>query len=335
MMLHRYRATGADLPFADLRLSHPGVAMEGYYWKVTDPSAGRVLIAGIGVNQGPDGPWATLFLGASNGFVRELALPGAQAGADGVWARSGDAFYGDGRRLIVDLGPDARLDLTFSGVEGWPRRALGGSSIFQCVPGLNQYWHPWILGGVVNGVATIGDETWDLRGAQLYAEKNWGREGFPEAWWWGQGQGFAGGASVAFAGGKVTAGKLHTTVTALVVRLPDGRVIRLGNPGTSPVRANVRPGRWELRGRSVRWAITVDAQAPTEDALILPVPLPSHNINVPGDLENLTGSMRVSVRHRAGLGRWKTVWSGSTDLAALEIGGLERAAQEASRRRKQ
>ncbi|MGO0576047.1 hypothetical protein [Ornithinimicrobium panacihumi] len=56
-ILDRYRATGADLPFGDPRRAHPGVAMEGYFWRITDQARGRPLITLIGVNQGPDGPW--------------------------------------------------------------------------------------------------------------------------------------------------------------------------------------------------------------------------------------------------------------------------------------
>ncbi|AXH96568.1 hypothetical protein DV701_10935 [Ornithinimicrobium avium] len=46
------------------------------------------------------------------------------------------------------------------------------------------------------------------------------------------------GACVAFAGGRVHARPLgmplRTEVTALVVRLPSGRVLRLGDPGLTP-----------------------------------------------------------------------------------------------------
>lgn len=48
--LQRYRSTGADLPFGNILRSHPGVAMEGYFWRITDPTTGRVLIALCGVN---------------------------------------------------------------------------------------------------------------------------------------------------------------------------------------------------------------------------------------------------------------------------------------------
>ena len=57
--LARYRASGADLPFGNPLAAH-GLAMEGYFWRVTDGD--RSLIALIGVNAPRDGspPWATL-----------------------------------------------------------------------------------------------------------------------------------------------------------------------------------------------------------------------------------------------------------------------------------
>src|ERR1035437_2502424 len=65
-------------------------------------------------------------------------------------------------------------------------RRGGGSSWFKLIPGLNQSWHPWLLGGRAAGTATIGRETWRLSDAQVYGEKNWGSDGFPTMWWWGQ-----------------------------------------------------------------------------------------------------------------------------------------------------
>lgn len=196
------------------------------------------------------------------------------------------------------------------------------------VPGLNQYWHPWLLGGKASGTAILGDTTWEFRNADVYAEKNWGGEGFPESWWWGQAQGFAEpGACVAFAGGVVTTGRMEVEVTALVVRLPNGRVIRLGNPVISPVRARTSDEHWLLLGRGFGWRIEIKASAPLDQAYVLPVPLPSEHRNVAGDLEHLAGDLTVRVSR---FGR--RVWAGTTTLAALEHGGLERAQQELRRR---
>lgn len=328
MLLSRYRATGADLPFGDPLPAH-GVAMEGYFWRFTRPDTGEVVIALCGVNRGPDGPWATVGLaGHPGGFLRTTAHPTASASTTGVGAYAGDVFRGERDRLRVDLGPDASLDVRVAGHEFWPRRRFGGSSVFHSAPGLNQYWHPWLLGGRAEGRAVLGGREVDLTGAQVYCEKNWGREGFPDTWWWGQAQGFAEpGACVAFAGGQVSAGALHTEVTALVVRLPDGAVVRLGNPVVSPVRARVTDETWSLRGRNALWSIEVEATSPLGSAHVLPVPLPSQARNVPGAIEHLAGRLAVTVRRRG-----QVRWRGESTLAALEHGGVARARAEVLRR---
>lgn len=329
-LLAAYRATGADLPFGDPLGAH-GVAMEGYFWRVTHPITGRVVIALIGVNRDCAGRhWGTLGLAAHpEPRLRAVAASEAYAAWPGLGAGSGSAFVADENGVRVNLGHDAQLEFTIRDPVRWPRRAFGGSSLFHVVPALNQYWHPWLLGGTVFGSARIGDQVWDLDGATVYAEKNWGREGFPESWWWGQAQGFEQpGVCVAFAGGQVTAGPFRAEITALVVRLPDGEVIRLGNPGTSPVQTRTTDTTWDLHGRSLSgWQIDVSGHAPLGDAHVLPVPLPSQRRNTAGDLEHLGATMTVSVRrHR------RLIWEGRSDRAALEHGGLDRAEAELRRR---
>lgn len=331
-----YRASGATRPYGDLLGAHDGVAMEGYFWRFTLPD-GRVLIALCGINQGPRGSWATLGVATSEGAL-VLAEPNphdADAEADGnqLGVRVGDAFVASARHLGVRLsGTD--IDVTVEAPIPWPRRSLGGSSIFQAVPHLNQYWHPWLLGGTARGTAVVDGETWNLTGAQVYGEKNWGREGFPDSWWWGQAHFGASDpeACLAFAGGQINAGPLRTEVTALVVRLPDGRVVRLGDPLLTPVTARVRDTDWHLDGvgrlgAARGWRIRVRGSAPLDQAHVLPVPLPSEHRNVAGAIEHLSAQIEVEVFHRGSL-----VWSGSATSGALEHGGLERAARELARR---
>ncbi|WP_206680338.1 tocopherol cyclase family protein [Flaviflexus huanghaiensis] len=331
--MNRYRSTGADLPFGNMLAAHRGVAMEGFFWRITEPDTGRVIIALCGVNQGPKGPWATIGLASwPNGFLRTTAIEGAWAHRSRLGVRGGStvapAFNGNRNRLTVDLGDDARLELRVDDRADWPHAGLGGSSIFHMVPALNQYWHPWMLGGKASGTAVLGDETWEFENAQVYGEKNWGREGFPEAWWWGQAQGFEEpDACVAFAGGIVTSGPLKTEVTALVVRLPGGPVLRLGNPIISPVVTTTTDESWHLSGRGYGWRVEVNASAPLDQAFVLPVPLPSEHRNTAGDLEHLVGDLEITV-HRFG----SHIWSGRTTLAALEHGGLDRARDELRRR---
>ncbi len=330
-LIDLYRGTGADLPWGDPLRAHGGVRMEGYFWRFTAPRGDdRALIALCGVNQADDGPWSTLGLGGHpNGFLRAIEHPEGWADPKALGARAGAAFDGTAGRLRVDLGPDARLDVTVTEPLPWSRGSFGGSSVFQSVPALNQYWHPWLLGGSASGTAVLGDESWELDGWQVYGEKNWGRGGFPESWWWGQAQGFAErDACVAFAGGQVHSGPLRTEVTAVVVRLPGGRLIRLGNPGTSPVTAETSDERWLLSGRSARWRIEIEGTAPRGASHVLPVPLPRERRNTAGALEHIGGRLRIKVRSRSGA----LVWEGESAVAGLEHGGLDRAAAEAARR---
>ncbi len=331
-LLGRYRATGADLPFGDPLPYHDGVAMEGYFWRFTDPARGRVVIALIGVNRDAE----RRALGDARARRSPQRVPAQRpptprrAPTASAWAPSpATAFRGQADRLVVDLGPTrAARRARSTDPLPWPRRSFGGSSVFHAVPSLNQYWHPWLLGGRVRGAAILGDDEWDLDGATVYCEKNWGRGGFPPAWWWGQAQGFdEPGVCVAFAGGIVTAGPLRRELTAIVVRLPDGRLIRLGDPVVSPVSADghrrdvvdPRPRRaLERRDRG---------RGPLGHAHVLPVPLPAERRNVPGALEHLGGTMRVVVRRRG-----RVVWAGDSPLAALEHGGIDRARAEARRR---
>lgn len=327
-----YRSSGATAPYGDLLAAHVGVAMEGYFWRFTLPD-GRVLVALCGINQGPRGSWATLGVATSTGALVVDDPAGAWADPDGLGVRVGEAFVADAGALRVDL-PGACIDVRVEQPVPWPRRSWGGSSVFQAVPHLNQYWHPWLLGGTARGHAVVDGERWSLDGAQVYCEKNWGREGFPDSWWWGQSHfgSDAPGACLAFAGGQVTAGPFRTEVTALVVRLPDGGVVRLGDPAVSPVTARVTDTTWDLEGtgrvgRSRGWHVRVHGEAPLGAAHVLPVPLPSEHRNVAGALEHLTARLEVTVSHRG-----QVVWAGSTTSAALEHGGLDLAEAELRRR---
>lgn len=323
----RYRASGADWPWGDPLAAH-GLAMEGYFWRVTDSASGTSLIALIGVNQDDRGmPWATVGVADwPGGFLRTAALPDGWADPRRLGARSGTALTAERDAVTVDLGEDCRLRLDISDPAIWTCAPFGGSSYFQSVPGLNQYWHPWLLGGRVSGEAQFGDRKLRFDNAQIYGEKNWGKGGFPGFWWWGQAQGFNDpGACVAFAGGQVSVGPLRTTVTGLVVRLPDGSVRRWGNPGTSPVHATVTDDSWVLNGKPFTggWTVDVEAHAPLHHAHVLPVPLPAERRNVAGALEQLGGWLHAEVRHRGRL-----IWSGTSQVAGLEHGGLDRARAE-------
>ncbi len=320
-VLARLRAAGADPPFGDPR-AHHGVALEGYFWRFTDPAAGRVVVVLLGISlDGAGAGWGTVALAAHpGGFVRSTTLSRAaghprclQVAAeheDGTVALRADA-----RTLTVDLGDGAALRARLEGAVPWPRRAFGGTGPAQVVPGLSQYWHPWLLGGRVRGSACLGEDEVGLDGARAYAEKNWGAGGFPDVWWWGHAQAFPrDDACVAFAGGRAGVGPLRALATSVVVRV-DEEVVRLTRPpGLLDVQAD--QSGWRIRGRTARHALELEGTAAGTPAHRLPVPVPGQRREIPGgSAQHLAGELRVRLRR----GR-RTVLEGSSPLAGLELG---------------
>jgi tocopherol cyclase len=307
-----YRRSGANLPFADPRPSH-GAEMEGYFWRVTDTAARRVLVVLCGVNRHAEGDWATVAVAAEpGGFVRSAVLPGARAASDRFTVTAGEgAFSATASDLHVDLGADARVELSLHRPVPWPR-ALGGGGVFSAVPFLSQYWHPHLLGGGASGTAHVGADTWGFTDAEVYAEKNWG-SGFPASWWWGQAHGFdRPDVCVAFSGGVLTAGPLAVTVGGVVVRI-GAHLIRL-SPPCSRVHSESDGQRWEVRAHGQGYRVHLvgtGSGAPH----VLPVPVPAERRNVATDFEHLAGHLSLEVTGRL---RYR----GETELAGLEIGHL-------------
>ena len=312
--VNAYRRTGADVPFGDPVPSH-GCEMEGWFWRLTDSASGRVVVALCSVNRNRDGDWTTVAVALHpGGIVRSAALDCAETERSRFEVRAGTGPTGRVAacidRLRIDL-DDIHLDLRFADPFLWPK-AFGGGGIFSSIPFLNQYWHPYRLGGKASGTAEFSGATWSFDDALLYAERNWGA-GFPERWWWGQAHDFAGAdASVAFSGGLLQLGPLRRDVTGIVVRLGD-RVIRITPPAL--VRSHVSDGRWTVRARTPRYQIDLDGDGAGLDPYVLPVPLPAERRNVDTDFEHLAGRLRCTVRK---FGR--VVFEGTCELAGLEVG---------------
>jgi hypothetical protein len=309
LALAAYRRTGADPPFGDPRRAH-GAPLEGYYWRFAEPAGGRVVVALCGACRAPDGPWAVVSLAAHpGGFVRTVLTGTAWTDPDGLGVRAEDALVAGPGRLELDLGPDARLDATLGSRPGWPHRTFGGLGPAQVVPGLPQYWHPHLLGARVAGEARLGGDVVDLGGASAYAEKNWGGA-FPGEWWWGQaGDLAAGGACVAFAGGRL-GGRL--AATALVVRI-GGKVLRFAPP-LALVRGGAGAGAWWVRARSPAHSVELEGEAIGEPHR-LEVPLPAERRTEPRSRQHLAARMRIEVRRRR-----RTLLHGESALAGLEHG---------------
>ena len=313
---------GADPPLRDRRRAHG--RRDGGLLLAILPIRGshRVIVALCGVCRSPTGTWANVALAAHpGGFLRSVDLPeaGADPGGLGVWARGErtGSFQADGGGIVVDLGPDARLEVRLT--DPWPRRQpmLGGVGPAQLIPGLGQYWDPHLLGARVRGRAVLGSEVVGLEGLDAYAEKNWGAGGFPSRWWWGQAQGFARrDVAVAFAGGEVTIGPAAIEATGVVVRLGE-QMFRLGNPLLAPARVRADGEVWSLRARGPRYGVELEGRAAASDLAILPVPVLARRSSVPAAHQHLASELRLIVRRRG-----RVVFAGESATAGLEVGAV-------------
>lgn len=289
--------------------------MEGWFWRFTDRSSGRVVVALCGVNQHPDGIWATVAAAVHpGGTVRSAVAEGARSSAQHFDVSVPGVLSADATSLEVELS-DVRLAVQLHDLVEWPL-TLGGGGVFSLLPFLGQYWHPHVLGGRATGEVTIGEETWLLDGADVYAEKNWG-DGFPDWWWWGQAQGFSNrDLCVALGGGRLRAGPIGVGVTGCVLRLGD-QVIRF-SPPFSFVRTQIGAGRWQVSARRRRWRLSIDADGDSQVPAVLPVPVRDERRNVDRDLEHLGGRLRLRVWNRGSL-----VADHRTELAGLEVGSTD------------
>ena len=268
--------------------------LSGWFWRFTWPD-GRAAIVLCGVCPG----WALVGVARHPGDWRSTILDSPLADRTGV--RIGSAFAGDAEHVRFD-GVEARL----REVTRWPR-PWHGTGPGGHLPFLRQYWRPLVLRARAEG--TVGG--WDLDGATAYVERNWG-PGFPPVWWWGEAHDFGGDpVTVAFAGGPAL-GPLRATAVVVAI---DGRLVRLGEPVLAAVREDVAPGRWVLRGRSVRHRVEIEAHADPAAAHVLDVPVPHERRALPWSHQHLAGRLHVRVSRRGRL-----LYAGESAVAGLEQG---------------
>jgi hypothetical protein len=305
--LDGYRRAGADPPFRDPARAH-GSSLEGYYWRIVDAQAGRVVVCLCGVCRGASGDWAVVACAAHpGGLVRHASVAPAQARRDGFGARAADVLCGSVDELTLRLGGDTWVDVRLRPRAVWPRRALGALGPAQLIPGLSQYWHPVVLAADVEGEACLDGMRVRLDGATAYMEKNWG-PGFAGSWWWGHADAFpTGGVSVAFAGGPVLGRAV--AATAVVVRA-GATLLRL-----APPLARVTVDGWHVRARSARHVVELEGEPGDAGPHLLPVPDVSSGRVEMRSAQHLAGRIRVRVRR----GR-RLLLDETSPLAGLERG---------------
>jgi hypothetical protein len=307
-LLHAYRRTGADPPFWDPGRAHQS-GMEGYYWRIVDASAGRVVVCLCGVCRAQSEDWAVVACAAHpGGFLRYEVVAPAVALPDAFGARAADVLRGSIDRVALRLGDDSWVDVRIRPRAPWSRRAFGALGPAQLVPGLTQYWHPVLLAAEVEGEAALGGPRVRLDRASAYVEKNWG-PGFAGRWWWGHAGAFPStDATVAFAGGDVSLLGRVVSPTALVIRL-GGRLLRLGPP-----LAAVSVDGWHVRARSARYSVELQGEVGAEPH-VLPVPdVGERRVDLRSE-QHLAGRLHLSVRR----GR-RTLFDDTSPLAGLELG---------------
>jgi hypothetical protein len=310
-LLRAYRATGAD-PLPRWPERAHGVPFEGYFWRIVDARGGTVVVALSAVCVGPEGPWGMSSLATHpGGFARTVVTRTANADRAAFGVRAEAVLRGDDDRVVVDMGPDARLDVTLADHARWPARRLGPLGLAQVVPWLPQYWQPVVLAASVRGRVRAGALVHDLDGATAYVEKNWGG-GFPRRWWWGHAGNFGDDVSVSFAGGRVGVAGAQVAPTAIAIRL-GRRVIALAPP-LDRTRVAVAGDRWRLRTHGRGYRVEIAGEGGGEPHELL-VPLPLQQRAEPHSRQHLAGELALTLRR----GR-RLLYAGRSTLAGLELG---------------
>jgi tocopherol cyclase len=307
-VLRTYRRTGADPPFWDPGRAH-GSGMEGYYWRIVDASAGRVVVCLCGVCRGEPEDWAVVACAAHpGGFLRYAVVAPAMALPDAFGVRAADVLRGSIDRVALHLGDDSWVDVRLRPQAAWSRRAFGALGPAHLVPGLTQYWHPVLLASEVEGEACLGGSPVRLDRASAYVEKNWG-PGFAGRWWWGHAGAFPrADATLAFAGGEVSLLGRVVSPTAVVVRLGP-ELLRL-----APPLAYVAADGWHLRARSARFSVELQGEVGAEPH-VLPVPdVAEGRVDMRSE-QHLAGRVHMSIRRGS-----RTLFDEASPLAGLELG---------------
>ncbi len=109
--------------------------MEGWFWRLSDPADGRVVVALCSENRHPDGNWSTAAIALHpGGVVRSAAVDGVLADRQEFSVQAdaaGNVIDATRDRLKMVLG-DTAVDLKFTDAFQWPKAFGGGECSRRC-----------------------------------------------------------------------------------------------------------------------------------------------------------------------------------------------------------
>ena len=256
-------ATGARAPTrrSATRAATTASAMEGYFWRITEPRRGDVVVVLAAVNR--DARGRDVGHGRAGGAPRRPRArrdgrprrrprapacgcawrrrrPHGARGGRATGCASTSARRAPRRRLRRDAAP------------GRGASSSAGSGPAQVVPGLSQYWHPAPARRARRGAAASAARALDARRRDAPTPRRTGaRAGMPPEWWWGQAHGFArdrtrawrsraaAPASARCASPRRPRSSSRSAATSCASCAPPG-----------PLRVTVEADGWRLRGRT-------------------------------------------------------------------------------------
>lgn len=176
---------------------------------------------------------------------------------------------------------------------------------------------------MAHGIASQGSihyngRRWDLQGAVLYAEKNWGAA-FPKKWWWCQANKFNNipDMTVTTVGARRLVAQLYEETIGMIAVHINGRLYEFSNWNCHSLSWNVKKwGLWEARAKSrTGHEVSMIAKSSDAGAFVLGPSMTGMMYNIH---DAAYGEMSLSLRSPDG--RF-IVKNAKCDCAQVEIGG--------------
>ncbi|MEZ4699592.1 MAG: tocopherol cyclase family protein [Rhodothermales bacterium] len=294
---------------------------EGWYFKLADAGAGRLLAVIPGVFMSRSGANRYAFVMTVDGQTQRVGmtrypLSDFSADADRFAIRIGpNTFSAEGLRL--DLAGDApwRGELAFSGLAPWPvtLAAPGVMGWYAYMPFMECFHGVVSMDHLIDGALDLGGERVDLTGGRGYIEKDWGRN-FPASWVWMQGNHFP-EAGVSLSASVAIIPFVGTTFGGSIVGLRhEGRLYRFTTYTGARVRTlDVSPDRVRLVAEDRRHRLEVEAERGPTVRLFAPGP----DDMMPRVDECLAAPLTVRLTERDG----RPIYAGRSTQGALEVQG--------------